>query len=455
MRITALILIMLMSSCAPTAHDSSSDNIHNSDRDSLKAMPKSDYYNNFRNTRAVLEESGVPEYTLPELLKCLDGSTVRTVEQWETKRRPEIKKLFEEYVYGKAPGKPENMSFKVTSVDENALGGKAIRKEITVNLLGIEDGPFLDILVYLPPGIKKPVPIFFALNFGGNHSICDDKGISLCRSFIPEPFGGDKNNRASEESRGFRKQKWQIEEVLRRGYGLATAYCGDIDPDKVDYSDGIQSHYYKLVQSKPDINEWGTIAAWAWGLSRGMDYFEADGDIDQEKVIVVGHSRLGKTALYAGASDERFAIVISNNSGCGGAALSRRAFGETVGKITHTFPHWFCDNFSNYHLNEENLPVDQHMLIAMVAPRPVYVASAVEDLHADPHGEFLSAKHAQVVYELYGYDQSLLKSWPPPLNKPIIGRVGYHLRSGKHDITAYDWDVYIKFADQHLKESNE
>ena len=453
MRIIALVLIMLMSSCAPTADDSSSDNIHNSDRDSLKAMLKSDYYNNYRNTRAILEESKVPEYTLPELLECLDGSIVKTVEQWETKRRPEIKKLFEEYVYGKAPGKPERMSFKVTSLDEKAIGGKAIRKEITVDLLGIEDGPFMDILVYLPIHVEKPVPVFFALNFGGNHGISEDKDIALCRSFLPQRFGGDKNNRASEKIRGYRKGKWQIEKVLNSGYGFATVYCGDIDPDKVDYSDGIQSHYYKLGQSKPDINEWGTIAAWAWGLSRGMDYFETDEDIDHEKVIVMGHSRLGKTALYAGASDERFAIVISNNSGCGGAALSRRAFGETVGKITHTFPHWFCDNFSNYHLDEENLPVDQHMLIAMVAPRPVYVASAVEDLHADPYGEFLSAKNAQPVYLLYGFSENPLNSWPE-LNKPVMGQIGYHVRSGKHDLTAYDWDVYIKFADLHLKESN-
>jgi len=401
--------------------------------------------------RKLKNEAKVPEYELPELLECLDGSAVKTVDQWEEKRRPEIKELFEEYMYGKAPGKPENMSFKVTSMDEKALGGKAIRKEITVNLFGSDDGPFIDILVYMPPNIEKPVPVFFALNFGGNHNICDDKDISLCRSFLPQRFGGDENNRAVEEIRGFRKAKWQIEEVLNRGYGLATVYCGDIDPDKADFSDGIQSHYYKPGQSKPDKNEWGTIAAWAWGLSRGMDYFESDPEIDHDKVIVVGHSRLGKTALLAGAMDERFAIVISNNSGCGGAALSRRAFGETVEMINRNFPHWFCDNFNNYNHSEGELPVDQHMLVAMVAPRPVYVGSAIEDLHADPRGEFLSAKHAQPVYELYGYTKNLLSSWPL-VDEPVVGQIGYHVRSGKHNVTAYDWDAYIKFADLHFIE---
>ncbi len=447
------ILVFIISACSSSVEDSSSGRSHEFEADSSEIVYKSDYYNNFRNTRAILEEAKVPQYSLPELLQCRDGSKVSTIDQWESKRRPEIKKLFEEYVYGKAPGKPDNMTFKVTSIDEKALGGKAIRKEITVNLFGLDDGPFMDILIYLPPNITKPVPVFFALNFGGNHSISDDEGISLCRSFIPQRFGGDRDNRATEKTRGFRKQKWQIEEVLANGYGLATVYCGDIDPDKVDFSDGIQSHYYKLGQSKPDINEWGTIAAWAWGLSRGLDYFETDEDIDHEKVIVIGHSRLGKTALYAGASDERFAIVISNNSGCGGAALSRRTFGETVGKITHSFPHWFCDNFSSYHLRENALPVDQHMLIAMVAPRPVYVGSAIEDLHADPRGEFLSAKYAQDVYKLYGYTQNPLTSWPEE-NKPIVGQIGYHVRSGKHDVTAFDWKAYIKFADVHFKNSS-
>ena len=402
-----------------------------------------------QNTRAIIDESEVPQYTLPPLLKCFDGSTVSTIDQWETKRRPEIKELFEEYMYGKAPGKPQNMIFEVTSVDDKALGGKAVRKEITVKLLGSDDGPFMDILVYLPVQVNKPVPIFFALNFGGNHNICDDKNIALCRSFLPQRFGGDENNSATEEIRGFRKEKWQIDMLLDRGYGLATVYCGDLDPDKVDYSDGIQSYYYREGQSKPGINEWGTIAAWAWGLSRGMDYFETDDDIDHEKVIVIGHSRLGKTALYAGARDERFAIVISNNSGCGGAALSRRAFGETVERINHNFPHWFCDNFSKYNHNEKELPVDQHMLVAMVAPRPVYVASAIEDLHADPRGEFLSAKHAQEVYELYGYAQNQLTSWPDA-DKPVVGQIGYHVRSGKHNVTAFDWAAYIKFANIHF-----
>ena len=410
-------------------------------------VSKAQYYKHFRSTGVNYDEAKVPTYVLPEILKCLDGSQVTTADAWQKKRRPEIKKLFEEHVYGKAPSKPAAMTFKVKSVDRDALGGLATRKQISVYFLGREDGPFMDILLYLPNQRKQAVPVFLGLNFGGNQSIHDDKGIDLCRSWLKPLFGATKN-RATEKTRGSRKSRWAIEKILKRGYGLATIYCGDIDPDKIDFSDGIQAHYYKNGQSKPQKNEWGSIAAWAWGLSRGLDYFETDKDVDAKKVIVMGHSRFGKTALWAGAADQRFALVISNNSGCGGAALSRRAVGETVGKISHTFPHWFCDNFKKYHLKEDELPVDQHMLLALVAPRPVYVASAKLDRWADPRGEFLSAQKAQKVYSLFNYSEKLTE-WPK-VNEPVMGRVGYHVRTGKHDVLDFDWDAYLKFADLHL-----
>ncbi|NWJ50319.1 MAG: acetylxylan esterase [Bacteroidetes bacterium] len=387
------------------------------------------------------DESKVPDYTLPDPLTLANGKAVTTAKMWWKLRRPEIMALFEENVYGKMPQKKLPVTFTVASIDNNALGGKAIRKEVIAYFTTDKKGPQMTILLYLPKNHLKPVPVFVGLNFNGNHTICADSGISITKSWIA------KNKPLP---RGASASQWQVERILDRGYGLATIYCGDLDPDFDDgFQNGIHLLFYKPNQNKPEPNEWGTIGAWAWGLSRALDYFETDHDVNAKRVAVMGHSRLGKAAIWAGATDQRFAIVISNESGCGGAALSKRIYGETVKIINNNFPHWFCGNFKKYNDNEVALPVDQHELIALIAPRPIYIASATEDQWSDPLGEFLSGLYASPVYKLLGTD-GLAATVFPDVNKPIMSTIGYHIRPGKHDVTSYDWDRYLDFADHYF-----
>ena len=396
------------------------------------------------------DESKVPQFKLPDPLIIRGGRKVKNSKAWEGKKRPETLRLFEEQVYGKIPDDLKMTSFRVLEESNQTPYPNSKRKQIEMLLEKEGKELRVEMLIYLPED-KKPVPLFLGYNFYGNHTITKDVHVRISPSWVQNnPSFGIINNQLTEQSRGVRTNRWSVEKILEAGYGLATIYYGDVDPDRDDFSDGVHPFAYAAGQEKPGPAEWGAISAWAWGLSCALDYFETDPEIDAAKVAVMGHSRLGKAALWAGARDQRFAMVISNNSGCGGAALSRRQFGETVKRINTNFPYWFCDNFLAYNDNENSIPVDQHQLVALVAPRPVYIASAEEDLWADPRGEYLGGFYATPVYELYG-KTGLKNPDPPGIHEPVMHQIGYHIRAGKHDVTEYDWVQYIRFADMHLK----
>ncbi|MDR1960405.1 MAG: acetylxylan esterase [Planctomycetaceae bacterium] len=411
------------------------------------------------------DESKVPEYTLPDSLVMRNGERVHSSEMWTQKRRPEILHLFREEMFGKTPKYQQNtMDSEIVEMKENTLNGKAHRLQIRLYPIKNNHSFPITILAYIPQNTSEKVPAFFALNFKGNQAVTTDNEVipSISMGYDPKFKGKPQEEilRELTEHRGETASRWPIEMILDRGYAFVTACYYDIDPDFNDgFQNGVHPDFYVPGQTQPAPDEWGSIAAWAWGLSRILDYFEGaekgEGElthrIDPQKVAVFGHSRLGKAALWAGASEERFVLVISNNSGCGGAALSKRAFGETVGRINTAFPHWFCENFKKYNENESALPFDQHELIALIAPRPVYIASALEDQWADPKGEFLAAQYASPVYELLGTDGFAGTAEMPEPNHPVGGTIHYHIRTGKHDVTPYDWRQYLDFADKYLK----
>lgn len=402
------------------------------------------------------DESKVPQYTVPDPLKFDDGTPVQSSQEWFEKRRPQLLKIFTEEMYGKAPPAPApaSLRFQILSHDENALDGLAIRKEIELTLADKPHPVKMTMLLYVPK-TQRPAPVFWGLNFLGNHGITTDPAVRLNTNWM-RANAGVVDHKATEASRGSNARRWPIPLIIQRGYAVATAYYGDIDPDFDDgFQNGLHPAFYREGQTRPAPDEWGNIAAWAWGLSRGMDYLQQDADIDPSRVAVIGHSRLGKTALWAGATDPRFAMTISNDSGCGGAAFSRRAYGETFARINFSFPHWFCENFKKYNNREGEMPVDQHELVALIAPRPVYIASAIEDQWADPKGEFLTARYADPVFRLLG--TTGLGGTAPPEESPAVdqplktGTLGYHVRTGKHDVTEFDWQQYLDFADLNMK----
>ncbi|GIW86727.1 MAG: acetylxylan esterase [Isosphaeraceae bacterium] len=400
------------------------------------------------------DEAKVPPYTLPDPLVMKDGSRVATAADWRQRRRPELLRLFSEHVYGRTPEAQIRQRVEQVERSEQALEGQAERAQYRV-VLGEEPRAVeAHLLVYLPQRRTGPAPVFLGLNFPGNHGVTHEPEVLINPGwFADQPRGLHPGNRASEKNRGEQASRWSLAMAVERGYGVATAYYGDFDPD---YDDGFRNGVHPLLDppGTDDPNRpadaWGSIGAWAWGLSRLYDALEGIEGVDRDRVIVMGHSRLGKAALWAGAQDERFALVISNESGCGGAALSKRIYGETVGRINRTFPHWFCDQFATYNENEVALPVDQHELLALIAPRPVLVCSAEEDRWADPRGEFLACVGADPVYRLLGTDGLETKEMPA-VNQPVLSTIGYHIRPGEHDVKPRDWEVYLDFADRHLK----
>ena len=401
-------------------------------------------------TPANYEESKVGALILPDPLMRSDGRRVTTPRAWWNSRRPELLTLFEREVYGASPARPPGMWFETRGVDTRALDGRATRRQVRVHFLPGQEEPYMDILLYLPNGRRARVPVFLSLTYG-NHTITADTGVVISPHFLRDTPRRD--SAAALVPRGSQSSRWPIDTILAHGYGLAAVYLGDLDPDaSTGIANGVRPWLYRPGQTQPDSAEWGALASWGWGLSRALDYLERDPDVDARRVAVMGHSRTGKAALWAGARDPRFALVVANESGTGGAKLSRRNYGETVKVINTHFPYWFALNFRRYNDREGDLPVDQHELIALIAPRPVYVAVATDDQWGDPRGSFLAAKAAEPVYRLLGARSRLPGVMPGENQSTVEGPLGFHLRPGKHDVTLYDWQQFLAFADRHLKQ---
>ena len=384
-------------------------------------------------------QSRVPgtDISIPDVFRSDHGGEISSRRAWYHTRRPELLRWFTTEVYGRSPRKPRDLRFRVFDEDPRALGGLATRKQVALSFAG-PDSPRVDILLYIPNGVRGPVPVFVGLNFSGNQTVSQDPDIRLPQS-VPA---------SKAAPRGSAGDRWPLEMILKRGYAVATMYAGDIAPDhKEGFHSGIQALYPELVTGGDNF---ATLSAWAWGLSRAMDYLQTDSAIDAHGVVVFGWSRMGKAALWAGAQDERFAAVISNESGAGGAKLFHHFAGENTHRLCTKFPYWFCRNFQQFDGKDTVLPFDQHELAALVAPRPLYIASAEQDLNSDPKGEFLTARAVDTVYRLLGAG-GLPVTAMPPVNHPVLGIVSYHIRSGKHSITPYDWTQYLRFADTYVK----
>jgi len=379
------------------------------------------------------QEPEVPEFTLPPLLRFEDGAQVKDAADWE-RRRQELLGLFEQWVYGPMP--PDPTAWEVELRESGpAFDGTAVRKQIRLHYRkGTPEAHFIDLLLFIPVETKRP-PVLLALNGRGNHTVSDDPAV-----FPPQ------NPAPTRDDRGSRISRFDVQGCLDKGVAVATLHVGDLAPDQpgIAFTEGIAPYYPEVWKGK---EEFGAISVWAWGLSRALDYLLTDEEVDGNRVVVAGHSRRGKAALWAGARDARFAAVVSNNSGCNGAALTRRCFGETLWHIHQRFPHWFPASNARFIMQPDELPVDQHQLIACVAPRPIYIASASMDEWADPRGEYLALRAAEPAWELHGLPGLTAGEWPEP-GTAVHGVMNYHVRAGKHGMTPFDWSHFADLANR-------
>jgi hypothetical protein len=392
------------------------------------------------------DEARVGSYTLPDPLTLGDGKPVRDAQTWYKKRRPEIVRLFEENQFGRSPGRPAGMSFDLFDKGTPALDGKAIRRQVTIHFSPDKSGPKMDLLLYLPADANKPVPLLLNLSFTANSNAVNDPGIK------PGEIWNREKRRVPAPKDG-RFGRLKVLPFLEQGFGIATVYYGDLDPDFLGgIPHGVRALYLKPGQTEPGPNEWGAISAWAWGLSRALDYLETDKNVDAKRVAIVGVSRLGKTVLWAGARDPRFAMVIASCSGEGGAAISRRNYGETIKHLTEPtrYPYQFCANYGKYGDRVHEFPIDAHMLLSLIAPRPVLLQTGDTDLWSDPKGEFLSAVAAAPVYQLLG-KQALDAEQMPAAGQPILHTLGYIMHAGGHGAIPSDWELFLKFMQIHLR----
>jgi hypothetical protein len=397
--------------------------------------------------KTIQVESEVPAYTLPDPLLGDNGLRIRTPQSWVDLRRPALLKHFSEEIYGRTlVGRPTNLAFIVREEKKDAYGGRATRLRVGILFEGSETGRQMELLVYLPNHIHAPVPIFLGLNFDGNYTTTVEPDLPVPKHWINGLFYHRiENHRATESGRGVHQHMWPIGYALENGYGIATAAYGEIEPDEP----GRWKEGPRGLGPEPGTQDWGTLGAWAWGLSRAMDYLEMNPRVDPQRVAVMGFSRLGKAALWSAAQDPRFAMFVSQGSGAGGVALSKRLFGENVEHLTSRLGHWFAPRFATYARNEAALTIDQHELIATLAPRPVLVLSASTDLWSDPKGEFLGLAGADPVYRLFRTDGLTPREWPAA-SRLTDSTLGYYLRPGAHDVTFEDWQAMIHFAELHL-----
>ena len=406
---------------------------------------------NSRRSTTWPDPSSLPvQVGLPDPLIHWDGSAVTSREDWVQRRRPELKQLFQHYMYGFLPPTPQSMRFHNQGVFANALGGRA-----TLRLVQIETGaaaaPRIDLMLLIPNQRRGPVPVFLAMNFCGNHAVIADPRVPLTHGWIYDNCKGCQEGHSTAEGRGSQAGDWSAEQIVGAGYALATFCSSDVDSDRKEVSDGVYAwlaqHWKDPGVAKP--SDRGTVAGWAWGFHRSVDYLMRDPDIDGRKIAVVGHSRNGKTALLAAAMDERIALAIPHQAGCGGTAPSRGTVGESVQRINTAFPHWFNAEYKKFNTDTDKLPFDQHCLVALCAPRPVLFSNATEDEWANPRGQFDMLVAADPVYRFLG-TTGLERTTVPEIGVLSPGRLGYFIRPGKHSMTAEDWHAFIQFADGHF-----